>query len=165
MAHKFFVVRAADIQPFTLPEGGTVFDSQLIIGPDEAGSSDLHLHRFTLHAHQVNDTGAHAENDEAYYVLSGRGRLLLGGRVPDGAGAEAFDLEPGITAFIPAGTTHGMENDTDEDLVMLTIWPRKPAPGANPIHTGRIQAWGTSFRLRPGRDYVESHAVKDRSSI
>lgn len=165
MGNKFFVVRSDDVEPFTLPEGGTVFASQLIIGPDEAGSHDLHLHRFTLRARQTNATSVHDVNDEAYYVIAGRGRLLLGGSVPDGIGAEVYELEPGIVAFLPAGTPHGMENNSDEDLVLLTMWPRPPAIGANDIHFGRIRAWGTSFRLRPGRSYVEGHPVEERSAI
>jgi oxalate decarboxylase/phosphoglucose isomerase-like protein (cupin superfamily) len=75
---------------------------------------------------------------------------MLGGDA-QGQGAEEYEVRPGTAVFIPGGTFHRVKNDTDEDFVMLTIWPKTPAPGANSAFDGRKKVWGTTFRLVTGK--------------
>jgi len=55
----------------------------------------------------------HQDSEEYYYVISGRGTMTLDG--------EKFAVKAGdITAVFPGGT-HGLENDTSEDLRIVVI--------------------------------------------
>lgn len=152
MAARDLVVRADEVEPFVLPGDEGIYESQCLIDGDSVGSRDLNVNRFTLKPGKRLHGAAHpAGSDECYYVLRGRGRLALGGDPRTGEGAEVCDIAPDTAIFIPGGTFHALDNPSDEDLVILTIWPRLPAPGANAIYDARRQAWGTSFRKRAGQ--------------
>lgn len=62
----------------------------------------------------------HLEEDEVFYVLSGRGLLRYGDTVRE--------VGPGDCIACPAGTkvAHQLGNPHDEDLVYLAIGPREP---------------------------------------
>lgn len=144
------IVRAQDVEPFSMPGDESVYTSQCLIDRDGVGSTRLSLNRFTLRAGQKLAGTAHPDgSDECYYVLSGRALLALGGDPATGAGAELHDLEPDVAIFIPGGTYHALDNPYHDDLVILTIWPAPPEPGANAIYDARRLAWGTSFRTHP----------------
>ena len=81
--------------------------------------------------------------EEAYYILSGRAVLALG----ENDQKTTCDVGPGTVAFIPAGCGHRIDNTGTEDLVILTMMPQHPVPGANPLYDERKKTWGTSFRL------------------
>lgn len=138
-----FVVDAAEVAPFSLPGEDDVYASRLVIGPDGAGSRDLLVNHFTVRPGRGLTRHVHPTNDELYYVLAGNGSVEL--QQGDGALLVA-PVGPGTAAFIPAGTWHRIQNDADVELVMLTIWPRLPEPGSNPIYDARIVDWGTTFR-------------------
>jgi len=142
------VVYAPDVEPFSIPGDEDTYASQAVICPDGVGSQELEINRFTLKAGKRLAGHVHRDNDETYYVLTGHARLTLGGRPADGVGGQDFDVGPESVAFIPAGTFHRLDNTGDQDLVLLTIWPRTPTPGNNPVWDGRLEAWGTSFRVR-----------------
>jgi mannose-6-phosphate isomerase-like protein (cupin superfamily) len=55
----------------------------------------------------------HADEDDAFYILSGELTFLLGGeRVP---------APPGTFVLVPPGTEHGFRNDGEEPVRMLNI--------------------------------------------
>ena len=149
MSERELVIRADEVVPFSRPGEEHVYASQCIIHRDGAGSQDLVLNRYTLKAHNANNGGVHEGNDEAYYVLRGKAKLTLGGKSADDEHAKVYDIEPDTVVFIPAGTYHSLENQSEEDLVILTFWPRQPLPGANGIAEARQKAWGTQFRKLP----------------
>ena len=62
----------------------------------------------------------HLREDEAFFVLSGRGVLRYGD--------DLYDLRPGDCVSCPAGTkvAHQIANPFDEDLVYLAIGPNDP---------------------------------------
>src|SRR5258708_29352455 len=68
---------------------------------------------------QTQALHAHAENDKVYVVLSGRGRFAVGG--------EVRELGPNEATIAPAGSEHGVVNDSNERLVVLTLMA--PHPG------------------------------------
>ncbi|MDF3128323.1 cupin domain-containing protein [Kiritimatiellaeota bacterium B1221] len=53
----------------------------------------------------------HPAYTEVYYVLSGTGKITLGGQI--------HVLRPGAVVVIPAGTVHSLASDTDEDLTFI----------------------------------------------
>jgi mannose-6-phosphate isomerase-like protein (cupin superfamily) len=56
--------------------------------------------------------GYHAQaEDEIYYVLSGRGQMTLDGRT--------VDVGPGTAILTRTGSSHGLKQVGDEDLVIL----------------------------------------------
>jgi mannose-6-phosphate isomerase-like protein (cupin superfamily) len=145
------VVRADEIEGFALPGDEATYASQCLIDRDGVRSANLSINRFTLKAGRRLKGSAHpVGNDECYYVLRGRAKLHLGGDPKTGVGGEVHDVEPDTAIFIPGGTFHALDNPHDDDLVLLTIWPRPPEPGANPIYDGRRKAWGSSFRKKAG---------------
>jgi quercetin dioxygenase-like cupin family protein len=48
----------------------------------------------------------HQHKDEAFDVIEGVGTLFVAGR--------AVSAQPGTLVFVPAGTEHGLHNDSDE---------------------------------------------------
>jgi mannose-6-phosphate isomerase-like protein (cupin superfamily) len=150
---KPVVLRADDIEPFSY-DGSTQYLSQQVVGSENGGAHDMLLNRGTLQPHAALPGESHADNDEIYYIVSGQSWLDLGGDAESGEGAQAYRVEPGMVVVIPAGTFHRLRNDTDTELVILTIWPQPQRPGANKLHDKRRQTWGTGFKLRQGRELV-----------
>ncbi len=153
MARPHLVLRADDIEPFSLgadPE----YLSQHILGRESAGIHDLLLNQGRVLAHRGLGGGNHPDNDEVYYAVRGTSWVDLGGDPTTGEGSTTYRLEPGMVAWIPAGTFHRLRNDWDEDFVLLTIWPQPSVEGANGIHDERRKQWGSGFRLRQGCELV-----------
>lgn len=149
MAEKSLIVRADEVEVFTIPETEGIYESQCLIDRESVGSEDLNVNRGTVKAGQRLHGGSHPTgSDECYYVLRGRARLALGGDAETGEGAEVHEIGPDTAIFIPGGTYHALDNPYAEDLVILTLWPHHPKPGDNGIYDARIAAWGTSFRLK-----------------
>ena len=57
------------------------------------------------------------KEDEIYYVLSGRGRMTI-----DGA---SFDVGPGTAVLTRPGSSHGLKQTGDQDLVILINYEQK----------------------------------------
>jgi mannose-6-phosphate isomerase-like protein (cupin superfamily) len=141
-----FVIQAEDVRPFSLPGDDITYASRAVIAPQGANSKDLLVNHFTLKPKRGMAGHIHPDNDELYYILSGEGFVELGG---SGGPFEKSEhpVSRDTAVFIPAGTFHLVRNESDSELVLLTIWPRLPTAGANPIFDGRIASWGTSFQL------------------
>lgn len=154
-ARPHLVLRADDVLPFQVPEA-PFYLSQEILSSANTGLHDSFLNRATLRPHNALGGSAHPEHDEVYYVLSGHGSLRLGGDPVSGKGAANYQVQAGTVVYIPANTFHGIANDSDHDLIFLTIWPQSTGPGANGIHDARVEAWGTAFRLQDGRELRET---------
>ena len=138
------VLNVKDVAGFS-PPGEDSWISKLLIDRQGVGSTQMVLNHFTVRAGGATGAGSHPEPyDEIYYVLRGKARLELGNP------PEEYDIEPGVVAFIPAGTRHALHNPGSVDLELLTRMPREPVPGANPTYDQRLEAWGTSFKLMDG---------------
>ncbi len=147
MSYSDLVVRAKEVEPFIAPGMEGIYESQNLIDRESVGSRSLNVNRGVLKAGQRLEGGSHpSEYDECYYIVSGRAKLALGGDPETGVGSETVDVEPETLVFIPGGTFHALDNPYGEDLVILTLWPRHPEPGANGLYDARKAAWGTSFR-------------------
>ena len=71
--------------------------------------------------HKGAGIGLHPhDKDEVYYVISGRGLYLYDGK--------AVEVQPGHAMLVRAGSTHGIQQRGDEDLVLLITYPSKPKP-------------------------------------
>ena len=149
MSEADLIVHVNEIESFTLPGNEGVYESQCLIDREGVGSERLGVNRFTLKAGKELRALSHPVGaDECYYVLHGQARLTLGGDPQTGEGSSVHEIGPDTAVFIPGGTYHGIENPGAEDLVLLTMWPTLPTPGANHIYDARKHAWGTSFRKK-----------------
>ena len=86
---------------------------------EQAADFDLVVRQRALH--RGASIGDHRnDKDEIYYVLSGRGELML-----DGARRE---VGSGDAILTRKGSTHGLKQLGDEDLVIIVVYRRaKPA--------------------------------------
>jgi mannose-6-phosphate isomerase-like protein (cupin superfamily) len=152
-SQRYLVLRSDDVLPFTHP-ADPAYHSQHLLGRESTGRHDLLLNRGTVDAHHGLGGGSHPDNDEIYYAVKGSSLVDLGGDRDTGAGSKTYRLDEGMVVFIPAGTFHRLQNDSDEEFVLLTVWPQPSKPGANGIHDLRLEVWGTGFRLRDGRELI-----------
>jgi len=58
------------------------------------------------------------KEDEIYYVLSGRGVMTIDGK--------SFDVTPGTAVLTRPGSSHGLKQAGDEDLVILINYEQQP---------------------------------------
>lgn len=79
---------------------------------------DLSLGLYVLAVGQPDRQQPHSE-DEAYYVVSGRGRVTVGD--------EVRDVQPGSVVFVGATVAHRF-HDITEDLTLLVMFG--PAEGS-----------------------------------
>ncbi len=73
---------------------------------------------FTRRAlHPGSSIGPHEQHeDEIYFVVSGTGRMTI-----DGA---SLDVQSGDGVLTRPGSTHGLVQTGDEDLVIIIVYPR-----------------------------------------
>lgn len=138
------VLKVSEVMGFSPKALQGKYISKLLIESEGVGSSKLTLVHATMKPGvPVYPASAHEPPyDEAYYILQGQGRVEFG---PDGE--EAYDVEPNVAVFIPAGTMHRILNTGTKDLVFLGISPLLPTrEGINGVYDERIKEWGTSFR-------------------
>ena len=57
--------------------------------------------------------------DEIYYVLSGRGMMTIDGK--------PFEVGPGTAVLTRTGSSHGLKQVGDENLVILINYEQKPS--------------------------------------
>lgn len=122
--------RAAQVRPSVIQHAGALERAQpgphgghgpTIAAPFFADQPDLDLifRQRTLRA--GGSIGLHAHGkDEIYYVVSGRGELTLDGK--------ASVLTPGHAVLTRDGSTHSLRQIGSEDLVILIVYRKPPAP-------------------------------------
>jgi mannose-6-phosphate isomerase-like protein (cupin superfamily) len=59
-------------------------------------------------------------HDEIYYVLSGRGEMIVDG--------QAFAVGPGDAILTRTGSSHGLRQTGDDNLVILINYEQQPRP-------------------------------------
>lgn len=68
----------------------------------------------------------HHDYEEAYFVISGKGRMYL-------EGESEIALEPGLSVYVEPGRVHGQVNDGDEPLHILCSLAPPPVEGDPPL--------------------------------
>ena len=150
---KQVVMHVKDVASFTPTGGVGKYESRLLVDAESVGSQNLVLNHFTLKPGKKTYFGHHpAPFEEVYYILRGRGILTLG------SAEKKYEVGPDTVAYIAAMEDHQIENVGSEDLEMLTMMPKQPAPGVNSLYDERKQKWGTSFRLVAPRRLARAKA-------
>jgi quercetin dioxygenase-like cupin family protein len=99
-----------DSSTITLP-GRTL---QAYLRADQRISGRISVHTASFPPGSKPDGHTHATEEEAVYVLAGRGRIVT----PD----DVADLEPGVFVLIQPGTFHATETSETEGLDLLCIF-------------------------------------------
>jgi mannose-6-phosphate isomerase-like protein (cupin superfamily) len=83
---------------------------------------------------------------EVLYVVSGAGRLHVGGR--------AYPLEPDMGAYVAAGERYEISNDTDEELVLVAVSaPQERGASPDPERRTVRFAERESLSAKPDREF------------
>jgi mannose-6-phosphate isomerase-like protein (cupin superfamily) len=82
-------------------------------------SPHLFYDAYCLLPGQSQKVHAHEGSDKIYFVLRGKGRFTIGG--------EEGDLGEGHAVIARAGDTHGVRNETQEELVLLVTMAPRPS--------------------------------------
>ena len=129
-----FYVEADKVKPLVF---GKEYESRMILDHVVTGREDvIQINHGTVKAGCALGGAAH-EEDEIYYILSGKGKLKLNDDI--------IDVVPNQVIFIPAGCFHALDNSESEtDMCILTFWRDWRF---NDAYEERIKQWGTSFKL------------------
>ena len=99
-----------ETDPMACPYG----DTRRVVTGGEGGVANVHVIRV-----KRGKPHSHRGYDEVYFVLAGRGRMVLDTR--------EMELRPGAVAVIPAGTVHSLEAEGDGALEFV-IFGVPPLP-------------------------------------
>lgn len=115
---------------------GKEYESRMILDHVITGRDDvIQINHGTVKAGYALGGGVH-EEDEIYYILSGKGKLQLDDKIVDVSGGEVI--------FIPAGCFHALDNrESNEDMCILTFWKDWRF---NDAYAERVKQWGKSFK-------------------
>ena len=102
------VVNRNASKPFTTKDASTI---RSLLDRTNSSATNLSLAEATVMPGQATEPHRHPRSEEIYYILSGRGRMVLGD--------EAREVGPLDAILIPPGTRHTIANTGDEPLVFL----------------------------------------------
>ncbi|MBS1249113.1 MAG: Oxalate-binding protein [Chloroflexi bacterium] len=107
------IIKKEDLlEPFQSPTGELIYE--LIGRPKEHGGASKHSLAHVIVPPQFSSLAHyHKISEETYYILEGRGRMILDG--------QEFTLSPGQACLIMPGEVHQIFNDQEEELVFLAI--------------------------------------------
>lgn len=78
-----------------------------------AATARVHLDLYALEPGQSQQVHSHGDQDKVYVVLEGRVRASVGG--------EEETLDAGEAVVAPAGTPHGVANDSGARALLLVL--------------------------------------------
>ena len=108
---------AADEEPiFEAPAGDLPRKVQVTIHPRKNGAKQLTMGLFMIPPKGHSKLDTHPGIEEAYYILGGRGEIVVEG--------VKSKLEPGTSVYIPAGVEHQSFNLGEDELKFVWFFPR-----------------------------------------
>ncbi len=127
---------AVDVNKVKPLSFGESYDSRMILDHEITGRDNvIQINHGTVKPGFALGGGVH-EEDEIYYILSGKGKLQLDD--------EIIDVYPDQIIFIPAGCFHALDNrESDEEMKILTFWRDYRF---NEAYEERVKQWGKSFK-------------------
>jgi mannose-6-phosphate isomerase-like protein (cupin superfamily) len=107
--------------------------SHLLLAEGQFGSRNLAVTWVEGAPGSQQPVHAHAESEQAYVIVRGSGRMILGD--------DERELGPGTLVFIPPATPHAIRNDGDEPLVYVSATsPPFPAEVSETSWTPRYRS-------------------------
>jgi quercetin dioxygenase-like cupin family protein len=107
-----------DAQVYQLP--GRVW--RLYVGPENSPARNLTLGVATFPPGSAPPGHVHDTQEEAIYIVSGRGKLVT----PNGTAP----LEAGTAVYIPVGLHHATVSEGDEPLELVSVFSPPVVPGS-----------------------------------
>jgi mannose-6-phosphate isomerase-like protein (cupin superfamily) len=141
-AVRGYVIAEDEVAEETRP--GDTASVRVTIGP--GSTSERLVQRVERFSRGRSTARELAGDQEVLYVVSGRGRLHVDGRL--------HELEPDTGAFVSAGEEYEIENDADEKLVLVCVRAPQEA-GARPDPERRTVRFADREPLpaRPNREF------------
>jgi quercetin dioxygenase-like cupin family protein len=133
---KGTVVRAADVKTLYVDP---TYSSKMLIDHTNSLSQDVQINMGIVAPGAKHPDHNHEEGyDEVYIILKGDAMVRLDGI--------EHILTSGDVVYIPGGSYHSITNLSDtETVTIITVWPKHPAQGINPVYDLRLKEWGKSF--------------------
>ncbi len=108
-----YVVRKKDVEERVAPGPNTRF-ARFLLDRDRIADAQLGAAVFRYEPGQVGPAHTHAREAEIYFVLAGKGAVLM-----DGA---EFELEKDTLLYIPPGAQHETKNIGDSEFEFLAVF-------------------------------------------
>jgi len=105
---RVFKTAYNEIQPYTTKDSAIVRE---LMHPEVHGNSKQSLAEATVPAYTSTALHRHHLSEEIYHITAGSGRMTLEDKT--------FEVAVGDTVFIPAGTSHKLQNSGEEVLKLL----------------------------------------------
>lgn len=117
MQQTSYLKKASKMKAVTLPEChggiGAVEWTEVLSRPAVEGRRLNFFHDDTLKPGVSIGVHRHSKDEEYYYILSGHGVMILDG--------EEHEVGPGDIAAVFPGGTHGLRNNTQEEMRILVF--------------------------------------------
>jgi len=94
----------------------TFRDTYFLINPDDSPSKNLKMGYTIIYPTGKTTGHAHDDLEEVYYILSGKGKMVVG--------EDAFPIEAGDAFYVPFGEYHATYNTGIQPLAMLWVTGR-----------------------------------------
>jgi oxalate decarboxylase/phosphoglucose isomerase-like protein (cupin superfamily) len=104
--------------------GATLRDTYFLVDPESSPSKNLKMGLTVVYANGKTTGHAHPQHEEVYYVLQGRGRMIVG--------ESQYDISAGDALYVPFGAFHTTHNTGILPLQLLWVTGRDPSGGMDP---------------------------------
>jgi mannose-6-phosphate isomerase-like protein (cupin superfamily) len=94
-------------------KGTTLRDTYFLIDPETCSSKKLKMGMTTVYAEGKTTGHEHPDHEEVYFVLQGRGKMIVG--------EDEFDIRTGDALYVPFGEYHTTYNTGILPLQLLWV--------------------------------------------
>jgi mannose-6-phosphate isomerase-like protein (cupin superfamily) len=98
------------------PKGETLRDTYYLIDPASSPSKNLKAGYTIVYANGKTTGHSHNDHEEVYYVIEGRGKMVVGD--------DEFDIKTGDALYVPFGAFHTTYNTGILPLRLLWVTAR-----------------------------------------
>jgi mannose-6-phosphate isomerase-like protein (cupin superfamily) len=100
-------------------KGQTFRDTYYLIDPENSPSKNLSMGHTTVYAEGKTTGHKHADMEEVYYVIQGKGRMVVGD--------SEYDIKAGDALYVPFGQFHTTYNTGILPLQLLWVTGADPS--------------------------------------
>lgn len=94
----------------------TLRDTYFLIDPEDSPSRNLKMGHTIIYPTGKTTGHSHEDMEEVYYVLSGKGKMVVGG--------DEFPIQAGDAFYVPFGEYHVTYNTGNQPLAILWVTGR-----------------------------------------
>ena len=101
-------------------EDETLRDTYFLIDPEDSPSRNLKMGHTIIYPTGKTTGHAHKDMEEVYYILSGKGKMVVG--------EDEFPIQAGDAFYVPFGEYHVTYNTGNQALAILWVTGRVEKP-------------------------------------